>query len=82
LASGVALIATVLFFFSALKTGNTLVVIRTAALTGGILGFLGCNFKDKDVFLGNVDGLFLGYIIAALAIENNYCELFSNRIVF
>lgn len=82
LSSGVAFIASVTSFFVALQTGNILVAIACAGLAGAILGFLRYNSKPGTILLGDAGSLFLGFIIAAIAIENNYCDLSSNWIAF
>lgn len=69
LASGVG--ATVALFFCAActKTGFFGAGVVSAALCGGLLGFLIYNAYPAKVFMGDTGSLFIGGIIAAVAVR-------------
>ena len=69
LASGVAAIAAGFFFIIAFDKGQAFVALLCAALMGGCLGFLPYNFSRARVFLGDAGTLFIGFLLAAVAIE-------------
>lgn len=69
LAAGISSIASFTLFLVALKEGNTMVVLMTAALAGAALGFLPYNFNPAKIFMGDTGAMFLGYILAAISIE-------------
>mgnify|MGYP000032404395 CR=1 FL=1 len=69
LAAGISSIASFTLFLVALKEGNTVVVIMTAALAGAALGFLPYNFNPAKIFMGDAGAMFLGYILAGISIE-------------
>lgn len=75
LAAGVG--ATVALFFCTIciKTGATATGIISAALCGGLLGFLIYNAYPAKVFMGDTGSLFIGGIIAAVSV-NAGLELF------
>ncbi len=68
LASGTALIATLTLGVVTLVLGNSIVAPVAFILAGAILGFLRYNFFPARVFLGDTGSLFLGYVLATLAI--------------
>lgn len=68
LAAGVAGIAAlVLSVFAALTGGGTSVVLGSSVV-GATLGFLFFNYKPARIFMGDCGSLFLGFVIAALAL--------------
>jgi UDP-GlcNAc:undecaprenyl-phosphate GlcNAc-1-phosphate transferase len=54
-----------------LLSGQPLLALVAAALTGACLGFLRNNLFVSRVFLGNGGSVFLGFIIAGMALELN-----------
>jgi len=68
LAAGSALLSTIVIFLNALLAGNLLTLFFTAALAGAVLGFLRFNFNPATIFLGDCGSLFIGFVLAALAI--------------
>ncbi len=69
LAAGVAVIASITFFFVAVQTGQPPVALYlTAAVAGAGLGFLPYNFHPARIFMGDAGSMFLGFVLAAVAI--------------
>lgn len=69
LAAGVAVIASITFFFVAVQTGQPPVALYlTAAVAGAGLGFLPYNFHPARIFMGDAGAMFLGFVLAAVAI--------------
>ncbi|HVZ71750.1 MAG TPA: MraY family glycosyltransferase [Polyangia bacterium] len=71
LAGGVALVAVLTTFLIALQRGNPLMVLFTSTLGGAILGFLFYNFNPATIFMGDTGSMFLGFTLAASAIQTN-----------
>jgi UDP-GlcNAc:undecaprenyl-phosphate GlcNAc-1-phosphate transferase len=71
LAGGVALVAVLTTFVIALQRGNPLMVLFTSTLAGAILGFLFYNFNPATIFMGDTGSMFLGFVLAASAIQTN-----------
>jgi UDP-GlcNAc:undecaprenyl-phosphate GlcNAc-1-phosphate transferase len=69
LSAGSALFATLAMLGVALANGNIFVIILSCALAGSILGFLKYNFNPATIFMGDGGSLFIGFTLAALAIE-------------
>lgn len=68
LAGGIALItAGVLSYFFG-RAGNSELLWVSLALVGSLLGFLVYNFPPARIFMGDSGSLFLGFILATLAI--------------
>ena len=68
LASSITTVAAIFFTAVAFKTENTGVMVLSAAIVGGTLGFLVYNFYPARVFMGDTGSLFLGGAISALAV--------------
>jgi UDP-GlcNAc:undecaprenyl-phosphate/decaprenyl-phosphate GlcNAc-1-phosphate transferase len=71
LAGGVALVAVTTTFLIALQRGHPLMILFCAALGGSILGFLFYNFNPASIFMGDTGSMFLGFVLAASAIQTN-----------
>ncbi len=71
LAGGVAFIAVATTFAMAALNGQPLMMLFTAALAGSVLGFLFYNFNPATIFMGDTGSMFLGFVLAATAIETN-----------
>lgn len=54
------------------KTMNTRVLVLTIILIGAIVGFLKYNFNPAVIFMGDTGSLFLGFMIACIALEGSY----------
>ncbi len=69
LAGGVAAIAACAFLLLAVANHQFLVAPLAAAVLGACLGFLVYNFNPATIFMGDQGSLFLGFVLAALAIK-------------
>ncbi len=68
LAASVAAIAAVFLAILSLNRGEPLGVILSLALLGAALGFLPYNFRRATIFMGDNGSLFLGFILATVAV--------------
>ena len=71
LAGGVALVAVVTTFLVSLQRGHPLMMLFSSALAGAIVGFLFYNFNPASIFMGDTGSMFLGFILAATALQTN-----------
>lgn len=82
LASGISTIAAGFFFLAAYMSGQWLVAALGAALAGAAAGFIYHNFgvlrQVQSIFMGDSGALFMGYMLAAIAIKLR----FSNNTYF
>jgi len=69
LVSGVAAIASFFFALLAILNGQALVSPLGAAVFGASLGFLYWNFKPAKIFMGDGGAMFLGFMVATLAVK-------------
>lgn len=69
LAGGTVCIAAAFFFLLATSNDQILVASLSAALFGACLGFLRYNFSQARIFMGDTGALFLGLVLAAVAIK-------------
>ncbi len=69
LSSGVTTVAAAYFLLLAAMSGQVLVSALAAALIGACLGFLRYNLNPATIFMGDTGSLFLGFLLAALAIK-------------
>lgn len=72
LSSGVAFIASLALIAIALPGNQVFVILACAALAGACLGFLRYNFFPAKIYMGDAGSLFLGFIMAALAVGTSY----------
>ncbi len=68
LAAGIAGITALVLGGFAFLVGNPVGVGLGTAVAGGAFGFLAYNFKPARIFMGDCGSLFLGFVIAALAL--------------
>jgi UDP-GlcNAc:undecaprenyl-phosphate GlcNAc-1-phosphate transferase len=68
-AAGAAVFALLAMFVASVTLGQPLVAILAVALAGAALGFLPFNFPPARIYLGDAGSLFLGFMLATLAIE-------------
>ncbi len=68
LAGGVSIIALAAFFVLGLPDRNDTVLALSAALLGGLLGFLKFNSFPARIFMGDTGSLVTGFVLAFLAI--------------
>jgi len=71
LASGVGFFVTLCVFIVSLINQKHFICILTITLAGALLGFLRFNFAPASIFLGDTGSLFLGFVLAALAIQTS-----------
>jgi UDP-GlcNAc:undecaprenyl-phosphate GlcNAc-1-phosphate transferase len=71
LAAGSAVFSTIVVFVMSLITPNPLVAFFAMALAGATLGFLRFNFHPATIFLGDSGSLFIGFMLAALALAGS-----------
>lgn len=69
LAGGVAAIACSFLILLSLGQGDPVGAVLSLALLGAVLGFLPHNFPRARVFLGDNGSLFLGFVLAILAVR-------------
>jgi UDP-GlcNAc:undecaprenyl-phosphate GlcNAc-1-phosphate transferase len=69
LCAGVAAMASAFFAILAYLNGQTVVTILAAATLGAASGFLRWNFKPAKIFMGDGGAMFLGFLMAALALK-------------
>lgn len=68
LATGVGIIAALLFAWHSYNLGQTAVAAFPLALAGALLGFLPFNFSPARIFLGSAGAYFIGFSLATLAL--------------
>ncbi len=74
LSGGVGAIAAIFFLLLAAMNDQVLVGALSAALVGACLGFLVYNLNPASIFMGDGGSLFLGFILAAVAIKLRFPE--------
>ncbi len=74
LSGGIGAAAAVFFLLLAAMNDQYLVGALSAALVGACLGFLVYNFNPASIFMGDAGSLFLGFILAAVAIKLRFPE--------
>jgi UDP-GlcNAc:undecaprenyl-phosphate GlcNAc-1-phosphate transferase len=68
-AAGSAIFALMAMFVASATLGQPLVALLAVALAGATLGFLPYNFPPARIYLGDAGSLFLGFMLATLALE-------------
>jgi len=82
LASGIGIIASLGFLFISLPSEQIYVNFASAALAGGLFGFIPFNFSRRwKIFLGDTGSLFTGFTLAALSLGTAYTHV-NNAGVF
>src|ERR1700686_3433129 len=69
LCAGVAATASIFFALLAYLNGQTLVTTLAATVLGAATGFLRWNFKPAKIFMGDGGAMFLGFLMATLALK-------------
>ena len=70
LACGVCAIISLFLFIASLSSGNFVLLVFAAALTGSCLGFLPYNFHPASIFMGDTGSMFLGFVLSIIALES------------
>lgn len=76
LSGGVAAVAASYFLLLAALNGQFLVGALSAALLGACIGFLRYNFNPASIFMGDTGALFIGFILASVAIKLRFTNTF------
>jgi UDP-GlcNAc:undecaprenyl-phosphate GlcNAc-1-phosphate transferase len=71
LAGGIAFLALGTSFVVAFSRGDATMALLCAALAGSVFGFLVYNFNPASIFMGDTGSMFLGFILAAGAIQTS-----------
>ncbi len=74
LASGVAAIAALFLAGVAIMNQEPMVAVMSSALAGSLVGFLRYNFAPARIYLGDSGSLFIGLLLAALAMNGGYTK--------
>src|ERR1700751_1242429 len=69
LCAGIAAVASAFFALLAYLNGQTVVTALAAATLGAAAGFLRWNFKPAKIFMGDGGAMFLGFLMATLALK-------------
>lgn len=72
LCAGVGAISAFFFGVLAFINGNMVIAITSFALMGACLGFLWHNFPKANIFMGDAGSLFLGYMLASIAVAGSW----------
>jgi UDP-GlcNAc:undecaprenyl-phosphate GlcNAc-1-phosphate transferase len=72
LCGGVALIATLIFFFVVFPLRQTLTAAILLAMGGSLLGFLVYNFNPARIFMGDAGAMFVGFVLASLSVVSAF----------
>jgi len=72
LATGLGLIASLVFFLLSWLTGNYMISWICLILSGSLFAFLIFNFPPAKMYLGDMGSMFIGYILSIIALKINY----------
>jgi UDP-GlcNAc:undecaprenyl-phosphate GlcNAc-1-phosphate transferase len=72
LAAGISAISATTLFCIALVKGHDDMAIFSIILIGCALGFLRHNFHPAKIFMGDAGATFLGYVLAAIAVDGAF----------
>lgn len=75
LAGGVAAVASLAFFVIAYLAGRVNDMIPAIALFGAVCAFLIYNKPPAKIYMGDAGSLFLGFMMAALALNESYSRV-------
>lgn len=68
LAPGAALFSSLVILVVSLAQHNHLMIVVSLVLCGALAGFLRYNFNPASIFMGDSGALFVGFLLAALAV--------------
>jgi len=71
LAAGSALFSTIVVLVLSLVVADRFVALLAVTLAGATIGFLRFNFYPASIFLGDSGSLFIGFMLAALALAGS-----------
>ncbi len=69
LAAGMALFGILPMVVLAVSKGNLVLALVGCCLAGSVLGFLVYNFHPARIFMGDTGSMFLGFVLATVAID-------------
>ncbi|MDQ0189625.1 MraY family glycosyltransferase [Alicyclobacillus cycloheptanicus] len=72
LAAGLSAISAMTLFFIALLKGQAAMAVFAVVLMGSAVGFLRHNFYPARIFMGDAGATFLGYVLAAIAVDGAF----------
>ncbi|QQE79966.1 MraY family glycosyltransferase [Alicyclobacillus sp. SO9] len=72
LAAGISAISAMSLFFIALLKEQYPMAVLSLVLMGSALGFLRHNFYPARIFMGDAGATFLGFVLAAIAVEGAF----------
>jgi len=74
LSAGISAISALFFGILAWERGGFLVATLSFGLCGGCLGFIRYNFPRASIFMGDAGSLFIGFLLATIAIMGNWAS--------
>jgi UDP-GlcNAc:undecaprenyl-phosphate GlcNAc-1-phosphate transferase len=74
LCAGVVAMAAAFFALLSYLNGQVLVTVLGAAVLGAACGFLRWNFKPAKIFMGDGGAMFLGFLMATLALKLRFAQ--------
>ncbi|MEM7117719.1 MAG: MraY family glycosyltransferase [Chloroflexota bacterium] len=74
LTAGISGVSAAFILLLAALHGQFLVAALAAAIVGACFGFLRYNFKPAQIFMGDAGALFLGFLLAVLALQLRFPE--------
>jgi UDP-GlcNAc:undecaprenyl-phosphate GlcNAc-1-phosphate transferase len=74
LSAGISAVASAFILLLAIVNEQVLVAALSAALLGACLGFLRYNFPPASIYMGDAGSLFLGFLLAVLAMQLRFPE--------
>jgi len=80
LCAGVAVIASLFFFFTSATLGQFFISLMLIVLAGSVLGFLRYNFSPASIYMGDAGSMFIGYVLAILTVLATYYSKESQTI--
>jgi UDP-GlcNAc:undecaprenyl-phosphate GlcNAc-1-phosphate transferase len=72
LSAGLSAVSAAFILLLSTESGQFLVAPLAAAVLGSCLGFLRYNFKPAKIFMGDVGALFLGFVLAIMALQLDF----------
>jgi UDP-GlcNAc:undecaprenyl-phosphate/decaprenyl-phosphate GlcNAc-1-phosphate transferase len=72
LAGGVAIIAAIIFTILTAAQGQIFSAMIFSVFAGSLAGFVRYNFPPAKIFMGDAGSLFIGFILASLAVTTSY----------
>ncbi len=72
--AGIALIISIILFFTAFLSGQILVSGFALIFAGTLAGFLIFNFFPASIFMGDAGSLVIGFFVAVLSLRTTYYE--------